>query len=45
MDTEGLVIKAKVHSAEVPDADGIRLLLDPARDRFPRLSHLWVDAG
>jgi putative transposase len=46
VDTEGLVLKAKVHSARVPDADGIRLLLDPARrDCLSRLAHLWVDAG
>ncbi|MBA2618864.1 MAG: IS5 family transposase [Rubrobacter sp.] len=45
VDTEGLVLKAKVHSAKVPDEDGIRLLLEPVRDRLPRLSHLWVDAG
>jgi len=45
VDTEGLVLKAKVHSARVPDADGIRLLLGPAQGRFGRLSHLWVDAG
>ena len=45
VDTEGLVIEARVHSAKVPDADGIRLLLDPVRDRLGRLSHLWVDAG
>jgi putative transposase len=45
VDTEGLVLKAKIHSARVPDEDGIRLLLDPVRGRLPRLSHLWVDAG
>ena len=45
MDTEGLVLKARVHSAKVPDADGIRLLLESVRSRFGRLSHLWVDAG
>jgi putative transposase len=45
VDTEGLVLNAKVHSARVPDEDGIRLLLDPERDRFARLWHLWVDAG
>ena len=46
VDTEGLVLQARVHSARVPDADGIRLLLDPARrDRLSDLSHLWVDAG
>src|SRR5829696_8715260 len=27
VDTEGLVLKAKVHSAKVPDQDGIKLLL------------------
>ena len=40
-----MVLKAKVHSAKVPDQDGIKLLLEGARDRLPRLSHLWVDAG
>jgi putative transposase len=49
VDTEGLVLKAKLHSARVPDADGIKMLLDPARrdrrDRLSRLAHLWVDAG
>jgi putative transposase len=45
VNTEGLVLEARVHSARVPNADGIRLLLEQARDRLPRLSHLWVDAG
>jgi putative transposase len=45
VDTEGLVLKARVHSAKVPDEDGIKLLLESACDRFARLSHLWVDAG
>ena len=45
VDTEGLVMKARVHSARVPDADGLRLLLEPVRGRLVRLSHLWVDAG
>ena len=45
VDTEGLVMKVRVHSAKVPDAEGIRLLLEPVRDRLGRLSHLWVDAG
>jgi putative transposase len=45
VDAEGLVLKAKVHSAEVPDQDGIKLLLNGVRDRLPRLSHVWVDAG
>ena len=46
VDTEGLVLEAaRVHSAKVPDQDGIRLLLEQVRGRFGRLSHLWVDAG
>jgi putative transposase len=43
--TEGLVVEAKVHSAKVPDEDGIKRLLEPARSRIGRLIHLWVDAG
>ena len=46
VDTEGLVLEARVHNAKVPDEEGVsRLLLDPARDRLGHLSHLWVDAG
>ncbi len=40
VDTEGLVLKAKVHSAKVPDQDGIKLVLETARDLLPGLSHL-----
>ena len=46
VDTEGFVLKAKVHSAkEVMDRDGVEPLLQRAEDRFPRLKHLWLDAG
>jgi putative transposase len=45
VDTEGLVLNARVHSAKVPDQDGIRLVLEAIHDRLPRLAHLWVDAG
>jgi putative transposase len=47
VDTQGLVIEARLHSAQVQDREGIKLLLDSAaRDRLPkRLSHLWLDAG
>jgi putative transposase len=45
VDTVGLVVKARVHSAKVPDQDGIKGLLEPARDRLLRLSYLWADAG
>ena len=45
MDTQGLVLEAKVHSARVMDRDGIKPLLERIEGRFPRLSHLWLDAG
>jgi putative transposase len=45
VDTEGFVLKAKVHSAKVMDYEGIKALLDRAKGLFPRLSHLWLDAG
>jgi putative transposase len=45
VDTEGFVLKAKVHSAKVMDYEGIKTLLEGADRAFPRLSHLWVDAG
>src|SRR5215203_3092649 len=45
VDTEGFVLKAKVHSAKVMDYEGIKTLLHRARERFPRLRHLWADAG
>ena len=45
VDTEGLVLKAKVHSAKVPDQDGLRLLLGSARSELSHLKHLWLDAG
>jgi putative transposase len=45
VDTEGLLLKARVHSAKVPDQDGLRLLLESAQSVLSRLKHLWLDAG
>ena len=45
VDTEGLVLKVKVHAASVFDRDGIKPLMELLKDSFPRLSHLWLDAG
>jgi transposase len=45
VDTEGFVLKAKVHSAKVMDYEGIKTLLHGAQERLPRLRHLWLDAG
>src|SRR5215208_4637088 len=46
VDTQGLVLEVRVHSARIQDREGIKLLLEPSSpDRLPRLSHLWLDAG
>ncbi len=45
VDTEGFVLKAKVHSAKVMDYEGIKALLDCTNGLFPRLTHLWMDGG
>ncbi len=45
VDTEGFVLKVKVHSAKVMDYEGIKTLLRDASKKFPRLSHLWLDGG
>jgi putative transposase len=45
VDTQGLVMRAKVHAASVFDRDGIKPLMELASERLPRLSHLWLDAG
>src|SRR5215217_1917809 len=45
VDTEGFVLKAKVHSAKVMDYEGIKPLLEQAGEQFSRLKHLWLDDG
>ena len=45
VDTEGFVLKAKVHSAKVLDQEGLTLLLEQAREQFLRLQHLWLDSA
>ena len=46
-DTQGFILKVKVHSAGVMDRDGVALLLPPdkIKRQFPRLSHVWLDGG
>jgi transposase len=46
VDTEGLVLRASVHPANIMDRDGVKLVLaDMIRTQFPRLRHVWLDAG
>ncbi len=45
MDTLGLLLAIKVHSAGLPDRQGAPLLLQGLPGRFPRLCHLFADNG
>jgi transposase len=45
VDTEGLPLRAVVHSAGMQDRDGAALVLDRIRARFPWLELVWADAG
>jgi putative transposase len=46
VDAEGLLLKVKVlHSAKVPDQDGLRLLLECTRTGISSMKHLRLDAG
>src|ERR671915_2292077 len=45
VDTEGFVLKAKVHSAKVIDYEGIKALLEQAGEQFWGVRHLWLDAA
>ena len=45
VDTEGLVIAAAVHEANIADRDGAKLLLEKVGDRLPRMEKVWADRG
>jgi putative transposase len=45
VDTQGFVLKAKVHAADIMDRDGVKLLVEGVASQFPQLHHVWLDAG
>jgi putative transposase len=46
VDTQGLLLAVRVHSAGIMDRDEVKLLLaDPVPAQFPRLTHVWLDAS
>jgi len=45
VDTQGLLLGVHVHAADLMDWVGANLLLTPLMGLFPRLQHLWADAG
>ena len=45
VDTLGLVMAIKVHEADIQDRTGAVLLLRDLPNVFPRMEHVWADAG
>jgi putative transposase len=45
VETQGLVLRATVHSAALQDRAAVPLVLAGAQAAFPRLEHVWVDQG
>ncbi len=44
-DTNGLLVAAVVHPADIQDRDGAPLVLAAARDLYPWLRHVFADGG
>jgi transposase len=44
VDTQGLVLIAKVHAANIVDRDGAPLVLNDLPTRYPRIRKLWTDS-
>jgi len=41
----GLLLTVLVHTADIQDRDGAKLVLEKTRGRFPRLKLIWADGG
>lgn len=45
VDVLGLVLRARVHAADLQDRAAVPLVLDDVQQAFPTLRHLWADQG
>ena len=45
VDTLGLLLIVVVHTADIADSQGARMVLSKARWRFKSLKHVWADGG
>ena len=45
VDTLGLLLKAKVLTADVQDRDGAKMLFSAIKEQMPRLQLIWADGG
>lgn len=45
VDTLGLLLKAKVLTADVQDRDGAKIMFSEIKEQMPRLQLIWADGG
>jgi hypothetical protein len=45
VDTQGLIMRASVHPANIADRDGAKRLLAPLQGQAPGLQHIWADSA
>lgn len=45
MDTIGLILAVVVHSASIVDRNSAELVFEQAKDKYPRLEKIFLDAG
>lgn len=44
-DTLGLIMRVKVHAADLQDREAVPLVAEGMNEQFPRITHAWVDQG
>jgi putative transposase len=45
VDTDGLILKVRVHAASIQDRDGAALVLDQLDEPLHSIQHIWADGG
>jgi putative transposase len=45
VETQGLLLRVRVHAADIQDRAGVPQVLEGADVEFPRISQVWVDQG
>jgi putative transposase len=45
VDTDGLILKVRVHAANIQDRDGAALVLDQLDAPLDSIEHIWADGG
>lgn len=45
VDTDGLILKVRVHAANLQDRDGAKLVLEQMDESLSQLKLIWADAG